>query len=145
MAKDGLLPNIFCSVHPKFRTPYKCNITLFFFVGALGAFLPGSLLGDLTSIGTLFAFVLVSIGIWILRRAQPSLVRPFRTPLVPLVPILGAIVCSIMILSLDGYTQLVALCWMLVGFVVYFLYGRGHSNLNTPEAELQDLPPTLAR
>src|ERR1700738_3005587 len=98
-----------------------------------------------SSIGTLFAFVLVSIGIWILRRAQPNLARPFRTPLVPLVPILGAIVCSIMILSLDGYTQLVALCWMLVGFVVYFLYGRGHSNLNAPEAELQDVPPTLVR
>jgi APA family basic amino acid/polyamine antiporter len=145
MATDGLLPRIFSDVHPTFCTPYKCNITLFFFVGVLGGFLPGSLLGDLTSIGTLFAFVLVSIGIWILRRAQPDLVRPFRTPLVPLVPILGAIVCSIMILSLDGYTQLVALCWMLVGFVVYFLYGRGHSKLNTPEPELENVPPTLAR
>ncbi len=145
MATDGLLPKIFCAVHPTFRTPYKCNITLFFFVGILGGFLPGSLLGDLTSIGTLFAFVLVSIGVWIMRRAQPNLARPFRTPLVPLVPILGAIVCSIMILSLDGYTQLVALGWMLVGFVVYFLYGRGHSKLNVPEPELQDVPPSLAR
>ena len=71
MATDGLLPRIFSDVHPTFCTPYKCNITLFFFVGVLGGFLPGSLLlGDLTSIGTLFAFVLVSIGIWILRRAQ---------------------------------------------------------------------------
>ena len=99
MAHDGLLPNLFCQVHKTFRTPYKCNITLFFFVGALAAFLPGSLLGDLTSIGTLFAFVLVSIGTWILRRADPDRPRPFRTPLVPLVPILGAIVCSIMIVS----------------------------------------------
>jgi APA family basic amino acid/polyamine antiporter len=75
-----------------------------------------------------------------MRRAEPNLARPFRTPLVPVVPILGAIVCSIMILSLDAYTQLVALCWMLVGFVVYFLYGRGHSKLNTPgDAELQDV------
>ena len=140
MATDGLLPKIFADVHPTFRTPYKCNITLFFFVGALGSLLPGSLLGDLTSIGTLFAFVLVSIGVWIMRRARPDVARPFRTPLVPLVPILGAIVCSIMILSLDAYTQLVALCWMLVGFVVYFLYGRGHSKLNTPEPELAPQP-----
>jgi APA family basic amino acid/polyamine antiporter len=143
MATDGLLPNIFCAVHPKFRTPYKCNITLFFFVGGLGALLPGSLLGDLTSIGTLFAFVLVSIGVWIMRRAQPNAARPFRTPLVPLVPILGAVVCSVMILSLDGYTQLVALCWMLVGFVVYFLYSRRHSNLNTAEPEFEEVPPKL--
>jgi APA family basic amino acid/polyamine antiporter len=133
MANDGLLPKLFCDVHPSFRTPYKCNITLFFFVGALGAFLPGSLLGDLTSIGTLFAFVLVSIGVWILRRREPTLARPFTTPLVPLVPILGAIVCSVMILSLDTYTQLVALGWMLIGLAMYFLYGRRHSNLNAPE------------
>ena len=141
MATDGLLPKIFSEVHPTFRTPYKCNITLLFFVGALGGFLPESLLGDLTSIGTLFAFVVVSIGIWIMRRARPDVARPFRTPLVPLVPILGAIVCSIMILSLDAYTQLVALCWMLVGFVVYFLYGRGHSKLNAPEPEVPNAAP----
>jgi basic amino acid/polyamine antiporter, APA family len=138
MAHDGLLPNLFCQVHKTFRTPYKCNITLFFFVGALSAFLPGSLLGDLTSIGTLFAFVLVSIGIWILRRAEPNCPRPFKTPLVPLVPILGAIVCSIMIVSLDTYTQMTALGWMLIGFVVYFLYSRNHSKLNAagPAPEL---------
>jgi APA family basic amino acid/polyamine antiporter len=138
MAHDGLLPNLFCQVHKTFRTPYKCNITLFFFVGALAAFLPGSLLGDLTAIGTLFAFVLVSIGIWILRRAEPDRPRPFRTPLVPLVPILGAIVCSVMIVSLDSYTQMTALAWMLIGFVVYFLYSRNHSKLNTtgPEPQL---------
>jgi len=135
MANDGLLPKVFSDVHPKFCTPYKCNITLFFFVGAMVAFLPDSLLGNLTTIGTLFAFVLVSIGIWIMRRAQPDLPRPFRTPLVPLVPILGAIVCASMIIGLDRYTQYTALGWMLIGFVVYFLYSRSHSNLNSPEPE----------
>jgi len=137
MAHDGLLPDLFCHVHKTFRTPYKCNITLFFFVGGLAAFLPGSLLGDLTAIGTLFAFVLVSLGIWILRRAEPNRARPFRTPLVPFVPIMGAIVCAIMIFSLDTYTQMTALGWMLIGFVMYFAYGRNHSKLNAgPEAQL---------
>jgi APA family basic amino acid/polyamine antiporter len=131
MSGDGLLPRMFCDVHKKFRTPYKCNIALFFFVGALGGFLPGSLLGDLTAIGTLFAFVLVCIGTWIIRKKQPELHRPFRTPLVPFVPIMGAIFCSVMIASLDSYTQLVALAWMVIGFVMYFGYGRSHSNLNT--------------
>jgi basic amino acid/polyamine antiporter, APA family len=129
MAKDGLLPKLFSDVHPKFRTPYKCNIVLFFFVGAFGAFIPESLAGNLTSVGTLFAFVLVCIGIWIMRHAQPGLARPFRTPLVPLVPILGIIICSAMIISLDTQTQLTALGWMLIGFLVYFLYGRSHSKL----------------
>src|SRR5579871_1509364 len=137
MAKDGLLPQQFCQVHKKYRTPYKSNITLFFFVGALAALLPESLLGDLTAIGTLFAFVLVSLGIPIMRRSEPDRPRPFRTPLVPLVPILGAIVCAVMIISLDTYTQLTALGWMLIGFVMYFLYGRHHSKLNAgPEPEL---------
>ena len=103
------------------------------------------LLGNLTTIGTLFAFVLVSIGIWIMRRAQPDLPRPFRTPLVPLVPILGAIVCTAMIIGLDRYTQITALCWMLLGFVVYFLYSRSHSKLNTPEPELGAAQPSTAR
>jgi APA family basic amino acid/polyamine antiporter len=133
MANDGLLPKLFSDVHPKFRTPYKCNVVLFFFVGAFGAFIPGSLAGDLTSIGTLFAFVLVCIGIWILRHSEPALKRPFRAPMVPLVPILGVLVCGGMIAALDRQTQLTALGWMLIGLVVYFLYGRTHSKLAQPE------------
>jgi APA family basic amino acid/polyamine antiporter len=145
MANDGLLPKIFSDIHPKFCTPYKCNITLFFFVGSLASFLPDSLLGDLTALGTLFAFVLVSIGCWVMRRSQPDLPRPFRAPFVPLVPILGAVVCTAMIVGLDRYTQITALCWMLLGFIVYFLYSRSHSKLNTPEPEIGAVQPSTAQ
>jgi basic amino acid/polyamine antiporter, APA family len=129
MSEDGLLPNLFCQVHPRFRTPYKCNILLFFFVGAFGAFLPESLAGDLTSVGTLFAFVLVCVGVIMMRKIQPNANRPFRTPLVPLVPILGVLVCGGMIASRDSQTLLTAFGWMLIGFVIYFLYGKSHSKL----------------
>jgi basic amino acid/polyamine antiporter, APA family len=131
MSEDGLLPKFFSDVHPRFRTPYKCNILLFFFVGAFGGFLPESLAGDLTSIGTLFAFVLVCIGVVIMRRIQPNATRPFRTPLVPLVPALGVLVCGGMIVSLPGETQMTALGWMVIGLAIYLLYGRSHSKLNT--------------
>jgi basic amino acid/polyamine antiporter, APA family len=130
MSKDGLLPPVFSELHPKFRTPYKSNILLFIFVGAFAGFIPGSLAGDVTSIGTLFAFVVVSGGVWIMRRTNPDQRRPFRTPLVPLVPILGIIVCSGMIISLDRFTQLVSLGWMAVGLLIYFGYSRSHSKLN---------------
>ncbi len=130
MANDGLLPKLFSDLHPTFRTPYKSNMVLFVFVGLFAAFIPGSMAGDLTSIGTLFAFVLVSIGIWVMRRTDPSVARPFKTPLVPIVPLLGALVCSAMIISLDHRTQITALVWMLLGFVIYFLYSRGNSKLS---------------
>lgn len=135
MANDGLLPRLFSDVHPRFRTPYKCNILLFFFVSSFAAFIPESMAGDLTSIGTLFAFALVSIGVWIMRRKQPDVERPFKTPLVPLVPILGAVICGAMIVSLDRRTQLTALGWMFVGFIIFFLYSRHHSKLNVTEME----------
>ena len=130
MAKDGLLPKLFSDVHPTFRTPYKCNAVLFVFVGLLGGLLPGDITGNLTSIGTLFAFVLVSLGVWIMRRKNPGQARPFRAPWVPAVPILGAIICSAMIVGLDRTTQLAAAVWMVIGLSVYFLYARGHSKLN---------------
>lgn len=129
MANDGLLPKLFSELHPTFRTPYKSNMVLFFFVGLFAAFIPGSMAGDLTSIGTLFAFVVVSIGIWVMRRTDPSVERPFKTPLVPIVPLLGALVCSAMIISLDHRTQITALVWMLIGFAIYFLYSKGNSKL----------------
>ncbi len=132
MASDGLLPKVFSDLHPKFRTPYKSNIILFVFVGAFAAFIPGSVAGDLTSIGTLFAFVLVCIGVWILRRKDPNLVRPFKTPLVPLVPILGILICSAMIISLPNETLLSAFIWMCFGLIVYFSYSKNHSRLRNP-------------
>ncbi len=130
MANDGLLPKLFSDVHPKFRTPYKCNVVLFFFVAAFAGFIPGSMAGDLTSIGTLFAFVLVCVGVMIMRKTQPKVDRPFRAPLVPVTPILGMIVCAAMIIALDTRTQLTALVWMIVGLVVYFTYSKNHSKLN---------------
>ena len=132
MANDGLLPKVFSDLHPKFRTPYKSNIILFIFVGAFAAFVPGSVAGDLTSFGTLFAFVLVSAGIWILRVKSPEIERSFKTPLVPLVPILGAVICLAMIFALDSQTLKVAFGWMALGLVVYFAYSRKHSKLHNP-------------
>ncbi len=133
MSNDGLLPKVFSHLHPKFRTPYKSNLMLFLFVGIFGGFIPGSIAGDLTSIGTLLAFILVCAGIWILRRNAPDAVRPFKTPLVPLVPILGMVVCGAMIISLDRLTQLSALTWMLVGLDVYLLFGLKNSILSKGE------------
>ncbi len=132
MANDGLLPKLFSDVHPRFRTPYKANIVLFFFVGIFAGLIPASLAGDLTTVGTLFAFVLVCLGVIIMRRLRPELHRPFKTPLVPVVPLLGVLVCGGMIVSLDHRSQITAFCWMLIGLCVYFLYGRTHSKLATP-------------
>jgi len=136
MSKDGLLPKVFSDLHPKFQTPYKSNMILFVFVGLFAAFVPGSVAGDLTSFGTLFAFVLVCAGIWIMRIKNPEAERPFRTPgaspKFPIVPVLGILVCLFMIVALDLNTLMSAGVWMVLGFIVYFLYGKRHSNLNKP-------------
>jgi APA family basic amino acid/polyamine antiporter len=129
MSKDGLVPKVFSELHPKFRTPFKSNFLLLIFVGLFAGFVPGSIAGDLTSFGTLFAFVLVCVGIWVLRVKNPEAVRPFKTPLVPLVPILGILVCSAMIISLGEETLLSAAVWMVVGLFIYFLYSKKNSNL----------------
>lgn len=135
MSNDGLIPKAFGDLHPKFKTPYKANLILFVFVGLFAAFIPGSVAGDLTSFGTLFAFVLVSAGVWILRRKSPEIERPFKTPLVPIVPLLGILICAGMIIALDSQTLKVAFSWMLIGLVVYFAYSRKHSKLrNQPAA-----------
>ncbi len=130
MSKDGLIPSLFSHLHPKFSTPYKSNMVLFLFVGAFGGFVPGSVAGDLTSFGTLFAFVIVCAGIWIMRIKNPNIERPFRTPLVPLVPILGILVCLGMIIALDAQTLKAAVLWMIIGLFIYFLYSRKRSKLN---------------
>ncbi len=127
MANDGLLPKIFSDLHPRFRTPHKSNMLLFVLVGLFAAFVPGKVAGDLTSFGTLLAFVLVSAGIWIMRKTNPETRRPFRTPLVPLVPLLGILVCGLMLVAIDGHTQLVAVGWMAFGLLIYFGYSRSHS------------------
>jgi APA family basic amino acid/polyamine antiporter len=136
MSGDGLLPKVFSELHPKFRTPYKSNMLLFLFVGAFAAFVPGSIAGDLTSFGTLFAFVLVSAGVWIMRRSNPEVERPFRTPWVPVVPILGVVICLGMIVALDINTLTAAFVWMVIGLIVYFAYSKRHSKLQGPAGKL---------
>jgi APA family basic amino acid/polyamine antiporter len=130
MSNDGLIPKAFGELHPKFNTPYKANWILFVFVGAFAAFVPGHMAGDLTSFGTLFAFVLVSLGVWIMRKKSPNMPRPFKTPLVPLVPILGAVICLGMIAAIDPRTLKFAMVWMALGLVVYFMYSKRNSKLN---------------
>jgi basic amino acid/polyamine antiporter, APA family len=131
MSQDGLLPKVFSTLHPKFRTPYKSNMILFVFVGLFSGFVPGTVAGNLTSVGTLLAFVLVCIGVILLRKTDPTLVRPFKTPLVPLVPILGIIICSAMIFSLWGPTLFYSFAWMLIGLAIYFAYSKNNSKLRS--------------
>lgn len=132
MSNDGLIPKAFGDLHPKYKTPYKANWILFIFVGAFAAFVPGHVAGDLTSFGTLFAFVLVSIGVWILRVKSPNIERPFKAPLVPVVSTLGAVICTLMIVGLDAQTLKVAFIWMGIGLLVYFAYSRKRSKLKNP-------------
>lgn len=129
MSTDGLLPKAFSELHPKFRTPYKSNIILFIFVGLFAGFVPESMAGNLTSFGTLLAFVLVSVGVPILRVKAPNIERPFKTPLAPLVAFLGAAICILMIIGLDKDTLLSALGWMIIGLIVYFAYSKKNSKL----------------
>ncbi len=127
MSRDGLVPKIFSEVHPKFRTPYKSNWIFFVLVGLFAAFVPGDIVGDMTSIGTLFAFILVCAGIWILRVKNPEIQRQFKTPLVPLVPILGIVVCGAMIYGLGWTNWARLLGWLALGFIIYFGYSRKNS------------------
>jgi APA family basic amino acid/polyamine antiporter len=129
MSKDGLVPKVFSEVHPKFRTPYKSNMLFFVFTSLFAAFLPEDIVGEMTSIGTLFAFVLVCIGVWILRRRRPDLKRAFRVPAVPVVSTLGVLVCSSMIYGLGWTNWMRLLVWLIIGLIFYFLYGRRHSQV----------------
>jgi APA family basic amino acid/polyamine antiporter len=131
MSRDGLIPPLFSEVHPKFKTPYKSSALFMLFVSLFAAFVPARVVGEMTSIGTLFAFVLVCIGILVLRKTNPEIPRPFKTPLVPLVPILGVLVCLAMMLALPGDTWLRLAIWMAIGFAIYFFYGIKHANAPT--------------
>src|ERR1051326_3088304 len=130
MSKDGLVPKVFSEVHPPFRTPYKSNMLFFVFTSLFAAFLPEDIVGEMTSIGTLFAFVLVCIGVWILRKRRPDLPRAFRVPAVPVVSTAGGVVCSAMIYGLGWTNWARLLVWLVIGLTIYFGYGRRHSHLN---------------
>src|SRR5467141_3504354 len=134
MSRDGLVPKIFSDVHPKFRTPYKSNLLFFGFVGTFAAFLPEDIVGEMTSIGTLFAFVLVCIGVWILRRRRPDLQRAFKVPAVPFVSTAGVLVCGAMIYGLGWTNWLRLIVWLAIGLVFYFSYGRKHSKVQGLQA-----------
>jgi basic amino acid/polyamine antiporter, APA family len=129
MARDGLLPQSFAKVHPRFRTPYVTTILTGVVVGVCAMFTSIDEMVDLTNIGTLFAFTLVCIGIWILRKREPNRPRAFKTPWVPVVPILGVLACMYLMLGLPWITWLRFALWLLVGMVVYFLYGFRRSRL----------------
>ncbi|MFI5335248.1 MAG: amino acid permease [Opitutales bacterium] len=129
MANDGLLPAVFAKVHPRFKTPYVTTVVTGIAATFIGGVFPLALLGELVSIGTLFAFVIVCVAIPILRYKQPNLVRTFRTPWVPLVPALGAILCFWQMKSLPHDTWMRLIIWMGIGFVIYFGYSRRHSKL----------------
>jgi basic amino acid/polyamine antiporter, APA family len=130
MARDGLLPeSFFGAVHERFRTPWKSTIVTGVFVGSLAAVLPLRVLSGLVNIGTLLAFVIVCAAVLIMRRTHPDAKRPFRVPLYPLMPILGIVTCLVLMFSLPADNWLRLLVWLLIGFVIYFSYGRRHSHL----------------
>ncbi len=132
MARDGLLPQgFFGAVHEKFKTPWKSTILTGAFVSVLTAFLPLRILADLVSIGTLLAFVIVCAAVLIMRRTHPNAERPFRAPMVPLVPILGIATCLLLMFSLPAENWLRLGVWLLIGFAIYFGYGRRHSRLES--------------
>lgn len=129
MSKDGLIPKVFSTVNPKTQTPAKSNLLFMLFVSLFAAFVPARVVGEMTSIGTLFAFILVCIGVWVMRKKMPELPRAFKTPLVPLVPILGIFVCLFMMVFLPMDTWIRLLVWMLIGMDIYLVYGAKNSHL----------------
>jgi basic amino acid/polyamine antiporter, APA family len=134
MSQDGLVPKVFSDVHPRYKTPWKSNLLFFVFTALFGAFLPEDIVGEMTSIGTLFAFILVCAGVWIMRVRRPDIPRAFTVPALPVVSILGIIVCGAMIYGL-GWTNWARLGgWLVVGLIFYFLYGRRHSRLEADQA-----------
>jgi APA family basic amino acid/polyamine antiporter len=135
MAHDGLLWKWAGDIHPKFRTPWKSSIIVGIFVAIFGALIPISTLSQLVSIGTLLAFMIVSAGVWILRRRRPDLHRPFKAPWVPFTPIMAIVVSLLLMVSLSGETWLRLLLWLIIGLLVYFFYGRHHSNVALARAK----------
>ena len=126
MAKDGLLPRFFCEIHPKYHTPWRSNIILMILVGVFGAFAPLELVGGMTSIGTLLAFAMVCAGVLVLHYMEPSLPRPFKTPFVPYVPILGIAICLTLMAFLGWENWARLIIWLAIGLLIYFYYGKYH-------------------
>jgi APA family basic amino acid/polyamine antiporter len=135
MARDGLLPRFFSTVHPRFRTPVKVTLLVGAVTATIASLLPLEAVAELVNIGTLAAFIIVAAGVVVLRRTQPELKRPFRVPLVPVMPVLCIISCGYLILSLPTITHIRFVVWLLIGLVIYFSYGRYHSTLSrrTPD------------
>lgn len=132
MSKDGLLPKMFSDLS-KNQTPWKTNLIFMIFVSVFAGFVPVSDLGHMVSIGTLFAFTLVCVGILVLRKTSPELERPFKTPFVPVIPILGIIVCILLMASLPFESWERLGIWLLIGLVIYFLYGKKHSKIRNAQ------------
>lgn len=142
MSKDGLLPKFFSDLSRR-QTPWKTNLVFMIFVSVFAGFVPVADLGHMVSIGTLFAFTLVCIGVMVLRKTNPDTPRPFRTPLVPLVPILGIVVCIAMMASLPIESWERLAIWMVVGVVIYFLYGKRHSKIRAAAEAGKPQGPTV--
>jgi APA family basic amino acid/polyamine antiporter len=141
LARDGLVPKgFFGDIHPKFRTPWKSTILTGVFVAAMAGFIPLSILAEMTSIGTLFAFVIVCGAVLVMRRTNPNADRPFRAPFVPLIPILGILTCLLLMFSLPAENWYRLIIWLIVGLAIYFLYGRRHSVM----AQQRHLPHELS-
>jgi APA family basic amino acid/polyamine antiporter len=147
MARDGLLPQYFARIHPRFRTPHITTIWTGVFVGGVAAVVDIGSLADLTNIGTLFAFILVCLGVIILRRTDANRPRPFRVPMSPVFPILGVVFCFILMLSLPLETWIRFFVWLGIGLLIYFLYGVSHSKLGggVDTGITEDQPPPLIK
>jgi APA family basic amino acid/polyamine antiporter len=147
MARDGLLPQYFARIHPRFRTPHITTIWTGVVVGAVAMVTNIGELADLTNIGTLFAFILVCLGVNVLRRVNPERPRPFRVPFVPIFPLLGVFMCLALMLSLPVMTWIRFVVWLGIGLVIYFLYSVRHSKLRRgiDTGDTEDIPPPIIK
>ena len=145
MSRDGLLWPWASKIHPRFRTPYLSSIVVGIFVAILATIIPLHVLDEMTSVGTLLAFVLVSAGVWVMRRTHPELPRSFKTPMVPLVPILSILFSGMLIVFLSPATQIRLVAWLIIGLFIYFGYGKKHSKVQQSlKAPVASRTPTMA-
>jgi len=143
MSRDGLLPTWASAIHPKFRTPWISSIFVGIFVAIFASIIPIAILGELVSIGTLLAFVIVCAGVWAIRRTNPELPRPFKTPWVPFVPIMGILISLLMMLGLPGDTWIRLIVWLILGMILYFTYGQYHSRVQIMAAGTEPKTPKV--